>query len=181
MRSPCAVIAALALASLAQAQELREFSSKGLPRSEGIVVRVSHPPQWGKVASDDPMVLAELQGPQGPLTGVLQVGRGQRREDMESLCRPERARTMLQGIADAEPGARVTEVFARRHEGRPAFEIRYEKKEAPTFTAVRSVIVCLQDSQLVVSCGGAGEAKHLLAGIEPVCRRVLDSLTVSEQ
>ena len=46
---------------------------------------------------------------------------------------------------------------------------------------VRSVIVCLKDSQLVVSCGGTGAAKPALAQIEPVCRRVLESLTISEE
>jgi hypothetical protein len=43
------------------------------------------------------------------------------------------------------------------------------------------VVVCLKDSQLVVSCAGAGEAKTAVAAIEPVCGRVLESLKIAEE
>jgi hypothetical protein len=145
-----------------------------------VVVRVNHPPHWKRAALDDDMALAELRGTQGRLTGILQIGRGQRRGDMASLCTPERARTLLQAVSDQEPGARVTDVVARRHEGRPAYDIRYERQEATEFLVVRSVIVCLKDTQLVVSCGGEAPVKAALAAIEPVCRSVLESLTISE-
>ena len=173
----CAALGPARADAPARADEFRAFSSKGLPRSEGIEVRVWHPAHWRRVAIDDDMALAELRGPQGRLTGILQIGRGRPRQDMKQLCRPERARTMLQG----EQEARVTEALARQREGRPAFEIGYERNDAPTFMRVRSVIVCLKDSQLVVSCGAAGAAKPALAQIEPVCRRVLESLTISEE
>src|SRR4051794_37449546 len=143
------VALALACAAVfpARAEDFREFSSKGLPRSDGIVVRVNHPAGWKKVALDDEMALAELRGPFGKATGVLQIGRGGRRADMEALCRPENARTMLRSLAGQEADTRVTDVFARKHQDRPAFELRYERNTAPTFTLVRSVIVCLKDSK----------------------------------
>lgn len=169
-----------ALVPPASAQGLQEFSTLGLPRSEGVVVRVKHPSHWKRVALDDDMAVAELRGRQGPLTGILQIGRGGRRTDLEAACRPERARTMLQGIGAQEPDARVTDVFARRHEGRPAFEVRYERNNPGTFMRVRSVIVCLKDSRLVVSCAGTAATKSALEAIEPVCTQVLGSLTVSE-
>lgn len=162
------------------APEFAEFDSRGLPRSQGIVVRVRHPVQWKKVAVDDEMALAELRGPQGGLTGILQIGRGRQRQDMDTLCRPERARTMLQSLAADEQDARVTDVLARTHEGRPAYDIRYERHLAPEFLRVRSLVVCLKDSQLVVSCAGAGAVRQALAEIEPVCSRVLESLSISE-
>ena len=164
----------------AAAQEFREFSSQGLPGSEGVAVRVSHPSHWKKVEVDDEMALAELRGTRGPLTGILQVGRGQLRHDMASACAPERARTMLQNLAAEDADARVMEVFARRHEGRAAYEVRYERKHPPAFMAVRSLIVCLKDSRVVVSCGALGPAKALLAEMDPVCGQVLESVRISE-
>ena len=164
----------------AGAQESREFSSQGLPGSEGVVVRVSHPAHWRKVEVDDEMALAELRGTRGHLTGILQVGRGRPRHDMASACAPERARTMLQNLAAEDADARVMEVFARQHEGRPAYEVRYERRQAPSFLAVRSLIVCLKDSRVVISCGALGPAKPALAEMEPVCRQVLESVRISE-
>lgn len=172
--------AACAVAAPAGAQGLQEFSTRGLPRSEGVVVRVKHPSHWQRVAPDDDMAVAELRGRQGPLTGILQIGRGGRRTDLEAACRPERARTMLQGIGAQEPDARVTDVFARSHEGRPAFEVRYERNGPGPFLRVRSVIVCLKDSRLVVSCAGSADQKAALEAIEPVCSQVLESLSVAE-
>jgi hypothetical protein len=162
----------------ARAQDLQEFNSAGLPGSQGIVVRMQHPASWKKVATDDELALAELQGPQGRLTGILQVARGPRQAGAAALCPPERAPSMLQH--PAEPDARVTEVFARTIEGRPGYEIRYERNTAPALLLVRSVIVCLKDSRVLVSCGATGPAKAALSAIEPVCRRVLDSLRISE-
>lgn len=170
----------IAAMSLARAEDFREFNSKGLPRSQGVVVRVSHPPQWRMVPVDDAMALAELRGPHGSLTGILQIARGRQRNDMGTLCKPERVHTMLQNLTGGEQDTRVTDVLARQHQGRPAYEIRYERNNAPTFTVVRSVIVCLKDSQLVVSCAGAGKAKAAATGIEPVCSRVLESLAITE-
>lgn len=179
------VIATLALAMspvrAQESQEFREFNSSGLPRSQGVVVRVSHPAQWKKVVVDDEMALAELRGPQGGLTGTLQIGRGRQRQDMDAICQPGRARTMLQNLAAEEQDTRVTDVVARMHEGRPAFDIRYERHVAQAFVRVRSLVVCLKDSQLLVSCAGAGEARNALAEIEPVCSRVLESLSISEE
>jgi hypothetical protein len=129
---------------------------------------------------DDPMALAELRGPEGRVTAILQIGRGRQRQDMAALCTPERAGTMLRGITAGAPDARVTEVLARPRGGRPAYEIRYERSDAPDFLLVRSVIVCLKDSQLLVSCGAAGPDKAALPRVEPACRRVLDSLAISE-
>lgn len=183
--TPLVLIATLVLActapTAARAEEFKPFDSKGLPGSQGLSVRVSHPPGWKKVVIDDEMAVAELRGPQGKLTGILQIGRGRQRNDIHLSCQPERARTMLQGLAAQDPMARVTDVVARQHEGRPAYEIRYERHDAPTFMVVRSLIVCLKNSKLVVSCGGAGEVKAALAAIEPVCRQVLESLAISEE
>jgi hypothetical protein len=172
-------MAAVLLAGAAGAEEFKAFDSRGLPRSEGVAVRVSHPAHWQSVELDDEMALAELRGPHGAATGILQIGRGRKRSDMETLCRPERARTLLEGAQDE--GVRVTDVVARRHEGRPAYDIRYERSSAPAFVVVRSVIVCLRDSQLVVSCAAEGTGRAALAGLEPVCRQVLESLSVSEE
>jgi len=172
--------ALLALAAWpACGEEFKDFDTRGLPGAQGVVVRVRHPAPWQEVPADDAQVLAEFRGPQDGLTGILQIGRGQRRDDIATLCQPERARTMLQDAH--EPGTRVTDVFARRLDGRPAYEIRYERHEAPTFLVVRSLVVCLKDTRVVVSCGGAGERKAGLSAIEPVCRQVLDSLSVSEE
>ncbi|HEY0823302.1 MAG TPA: hypothetical protein VGD76_05890 [Ramlibacter sp.] len=165
----------------AGAQDLREFSTRGLPGSAGVVVRVQHPAGWKRVAVDDQGVLAELRGPQDRLTGILQVGRGRPHPDMASQCRPERARTMLQALGEQEPDARVTDVFARRLGDRPAYEVRYERNSPPEYLRVRSVIVCLKDSKLVVSCGAAGRVKAALAGIEPVCGRLLETLSITEE
>ena len=181
-----AALAALALlactgASRAQAPEFTEFtefSSRGLPRSRGIEVRVSHPPHWRRVETDDEMALAELRGAEGPLTGILQIGRGRRRADIAALCVPERARSLL-----GQPGedTRVTDVVARPHQGRAAYEIRYERSDPPDFLVVHAVLVCLKDSQLVVSCAGTAQAKAAAAAIEPVCDRVLASLSIAEE
>jgi len=175
------LVVMLAATSLAQAQDFKEFNSKGLSRSQGIVVRVSHPSQWRMVPADDAMALAELRGPHGSLTGILQIARGRQRTDMEALCKPERARRMLQNLTGGEKDTRVTDVQARQRQGRPAYEIRYERNNAPTFTVVRSVVVCLKDSQLLVSCAGMGKVKAAVTGIEPVCGRVLESLDVTEE
>lgn len=164
----------------ARAQEFTEFSSAGLPGSRGMVLRILHPATWKKVPVEDELALAELRGPQGPLTGILQIGRGRQRQDTASLCQPGRARTMLGDLAAREPGTRVTDVVARMHQGRAAFELRYERHGAPDFMLVHSLIVCLKDSRVVVSCGGSAEKRSALAAIEPVCRKVLDSLSISE-
>ena len=119
------LVLALATAPVAGADDFREFSSQGLPGSQGVIVRVKHPAGWNKVPTDDPMALAELRGPQGRLTGILQIGRGRRRPDMAALCTPEHARTMLQNLTAREPDARLTDVLFRRVQGRPAYEIRY--------------------------------------------------------
>jgi hypothetical protein len=163
------------------AQDFATFDSTGLRGSEGVAVRVSHPSTWKRVLPDDDMAVAEFRGTEGSLTGVLQIGRGHRRHDVQALCSPERARTMLQGIADREPGTRVTDVVARKHEGHAGFDIRYERKNADTFTLVRGVIVCLRDSRVVVSCAGEGATRAEAAGIEPVCRRVMQSVTIREE
>jgi hypothetical protein len=173
-------MAAMLLTGAAGAEEFEAFDSRGLRRSEGVSVRVSHPAHWKAVPLDDPMALAELRGEQGKATGVLQIGRGRQRSDMDTLCKPERARTLLQAVQEDE-GVRVTDVVARRHEGRPAYDIRYERSGAPAFVVVRSVIVCLKDSQLVVSCAAEGTARAAVAGVEPVCRQVLESLAISEE
>jgi hypothetical protein len=171
----------LAAMSLARAEDFREFNSKGLPRSQGVVMRVSHPPRWRMVPIGDDMALAELRGPHGGITGILQISRGRQRNDMATLCKPERARTMLQNLTGREQNTRVTDVRASQRQGRPAYEIRYERNNAPTFMAVRSVVVCLKDSQVLVSCAGVGEKKAAVTGIEPVCTRVLDSLAITEE
>ena len=175
----CAALAAAA--ACAWAADLQEFSTAGLPRSDGIVVHVLHPVGWERVPTEDPEVLAELRGAQGPVTGILQVGRGEKRDDIASVCQPERAVTMLQNLATQEPGTRVTDLFARKHQGRPAFELRYERNAGGRFMAVRSLIVCLKDTRLVVSCAGVAAKKNALADIEPVCRQVLESVAISEE
>ena len=172
---------AIAAMSPARAEDFREFNTKGLPRSQGVVMRVNHPPQWRMVPVRDDMALAELRGPQGSLTGILQVARGRQRNDIATLCKPERVRTMLQNLTGGERDTRVTDVRASQREGRPAYEIRYERNNAPTFMAVRSVVVCLKDSQVLVSCAGVGDKKAAVTGIEPVCSKVLDSLVITEQ
>jgi hypothetical protein len=181
---PFSVIALLAIASLAtaavRAQGLAEFSTEGMPGSRGVVVRVNHPNHWKRVPLQDEQALAELRGRQGQLTGILQIGRGRRQADIASLCQPERARTMLQQPIADEQQARITDVVARRHGERPGFEIRYERAAAPDFLLVRSFIVCLKDTRLVVSCGATGSTKAALSAIEPVCTQVLDSLAISE-
>lgn len=177
-----AVAAVLASACIlpAGAQEFATFSSKGLPGSQGIDVRLRHPAGWKKVPLDDPMALAELRGPHGPLTGIVQVGRGRQRGPAEGLCRPERARTMLQQLAPEESDARVTDVLARTTDGRAGYEVRYERSHPPEHLRVHSLIVCLQDSRIVVSCGALGPSRAALAQIEPVCTQVLESLSISE-
>lgn len=179
-------VTALALATFVgpplRADELRDFSSRGLRGSQGVDVRVQHPASWKKVETDDEMALVELRGPQGALTGILQIGRGRRqRTDMEALCHPERARTMLQNPGAQEPDTRVIEVVARTTAGRPGYEVRYERSNPPDFLLVRSAIVCLKDSRLVVSCGATGAPKSALPAIEPVCAQVLDSLRITEE
>lgn len=172
-------IALLAVACSAFAADLQEFSTAGLPRSEGIVVRVAHPAAWRRVDTDDPSAIAELRGPQGRVSAILQVGRGEKRADIAAVCEPQRAATMLQNVSAQEPGTHVTEVFARKLDGRPAFELRYERRNDRQLLAVHSLIVCLKDTRLLVSCAGVG-AKNALPDIEPVCRQVLDSVSVQE-
>lgn len=177
---PASLLAlAIALAPPARAgEEFREFDTRGLPGSQGVSVRVGHPAAWRKVAVDDDAALAELRGPHGPLTGIVQVGRGRMRGDMAELCRPERARTMLQGTGEAD--LVVTDVVARQHEGRDGYEIRYERAIASSFLRVRSLVLCLKDSRVVVSCGAVGASRPALAAIEPVCDRVLESVRITE-
>lgn len=181
MRRPFLTAAlALTCALSARAEALAEFSSQGLRGSHGLVVRLLHPASWKNVASDDELALAELQGPHGRLTGILQVARGRRQADIETLCRPERARTMLQNLGPEE-SARVTDVVARGIGGRPGYEIRYERSNGRDFLLARSVVVCLKDTRLLVSCGATGETKAAVAAIEPVCKEVLGSLSVAEE
>ena len=184
-RATSGIVATLAVSfaamSLARAEGFREFNSKGLPRSQGVVVRVNHPPHWQMVPVGDDMALAELRGRHGSLTGILQIARGRQRKDMGTLCKPERASKMLRNLTGGEQDTRVTDVLARQRQGRPAYEIRYERNNAPGFMVVRSVVVCLKDSQVLVSCAGAGEMKATVSGIERVCSRVLDSLAISEE
>ena len=175
-----AVLACAAIAP-ARADDYRVFSSRGLPGSGGIDVRVSHPAHWRPVPLEDAGALAELRGRQGRVTGILQIGRGRQRQDIERLCRPERARTMLQNLGAQEQDARVTEAVASRREGRPAFELTYERNNAPEPMRVHSAIVCLKDTQVVVSCGAAAATRAALVEIEPVCRRVLESLAIVEE
>jgi hypothetical protein len=178
---PAALALAIAVLAPARAEDFREFSSKGLPGSQGIAVHVRHPAGWKRVDVDDEIAMAELRGPQGKLTGILQVARGLRRADTEASCHPDRARSMLQNLAGEESDARVTDVVARSRDGRPGFEIRYERSNAPGYMLVRSVIVCLKDSKVLVSCGATADSKAALAGIEPVCRQVLESVSISEE
>jgi hypothetical protein len=178
---PAALALTFALTSPGHAEDFGEFDSKGLPGSRGVVVRVRHPAGWKKVPVDDEMALAELRGPQGRLTGILQVARGRQRAGTEALCQPERALSMLRHLAAEESDARVTDVFARTSAGRPGYEVRYERNVAPSFLLVRSVIVCLKDSRVLVSCGATGGTKAALTEIEPVCRQVLESLSISEE
>lgn len=164
----------------AHAGPITEFSTQGLPGSQGLVVRLQHPAAWKPTPTEDPQALAELRGAEGELTAVLQVGRGQRRADVATLCAPERARTMLQDVAEREPGTRITDLLFHPVAGRPAYQLRYERSLAPEFLAVRSVIVCLHDTRIVVSCGALARRKTALAAIEPVCAQVLESLDVVE-
>jgi hypothetical protein len=184
LRSVRALAAALALWTAclppAGAEDFATFSSKGLPGSQGIEVRLRHPARWKQVPLDDPMALAELRGPHGRLTGIVQVGRGRQRGSTEGLCRPDRARTMLQQLAPEDADARVTDVVARTSAGRPGYEVRYERNHPPDHLRVHSVIVCLKDSRVVVSCGAIGPARAALADIGPVCTQVLESLSISE-
>jgi hypothetical protein len=167
-------------AAPAQPATFAEFSTQGLPGSQGLVVRVRHPAAWKPVPSEDAQAVAELRGPEGELTAILQIGRGQRRDDVASLCTPERARTMLQDVASREPGTRVTDVVFRPRAQRAAYELRYERRLTPEFLAVHSVIACLKDTRLVVSCGALARRRTALAGIEPVCDQVLESLDIVE-
>ena len=144
-------------------------------------MRVQHPLSWKQVPSDDYIALAELRGPQGRLTGILQIARGRQRTGPDAFCDRERARTMLQNLAADESDTRVTDVFARQIDGRPGYEIRYERNDAGSFLLVRSVIACLKQSRLLVSCGATGATKAALAEIEPVCRQVLESVSISEE
>jgi hypothetical protein len=175
-----ALAMACAWASAAAAEGFAEFNSKGLPGSEGIVVRVRHPAGWKKVPIEDALAIAELRGTQGRLAGILQVGRGQHRSGVDALCAPDRARTMLQKLSGDESDTRVTDVVARKTDGRAGYEIRYERNHAPDFLVVRSAIVCLKNSRVLVSCGAEGTNRAALAGIEPVCRQVLDSVRIAE-
>lgn len=177
-----AVLLGLLAAAPAHAQDFAPFSTRGLAGSEGLVVRLSRPPAWRRAALEDPLAIAELRGPWEGLTGIVQIGRGRRRADIAALCTPDRARTLLARPAgDEERDARVTDVVARARAGRPAYDIRYERSNAPGRMVVRSVVVCLKDSQLVVSCAGAGDARADARAIEPVCGRVLDSLAIEEE
>lgn len=165
----------------AQSADFVEFDSRGLRGSEGVVVTMRHPAGWKKVRSDDELALAELRGPHGRLTGIVQVARGRHRAGMEDLCHPGRARSMLQNLPADAADTRVTEVVARTMDGRPGFELSYQRSNPPEFVLVRSVIVCLQDSRVLVSCAGSGDSRAALPAIEPVCRQVLDSVRVAEE
>ena len=169
---------ALAFAVPARANDLKEFSSRGLAGSQGFVVRIQHPASWKPVDLDDVMAIAELRGPQDGITGILQVARGVKRADASTLCSPERAQTMLRNLEASD--ARVTDVLARTHEDRPAFEVRYERSDAPSFLLARSLIVCLKQTRVLVSCGATNGTKAALTAIEPVCRQVLDSVSIAE-
>jgi len=167
----------LALSANAQAQEFRELRTG----AAGVVVRVRHPVQWQQVTPEDDGALAEVRGPQGPLTAILQVGLGQPRADIATLCKPERALTMLQNLQADEADARVTDVVARTHEGRPAYDVRYERHHAQEFLRVHSLVVCTSERRVVVSCGATGKTRAAAAAIDPVCRRVMDSVSISEE
>lgn len=88
---------------------------------------------------------------------------------------------MLRSVTAESPDARVLDVVARKHQGRPAYDIRYERKDGGEFMLVRSIMVCMKDSKVLVSCGGAGKTKAGVAAIEPVCGRVLESLAIEEE
>jgi hypothetical protein len=182
-----ALLPALALACIAGpspslSQALGEISIRDASRAPGVLsVRVQRPLEWKPVVPDDPQALAELRGPLDGLGGTLQIGRGARVHDIAALCAPHRAPTMLRAVESAEPGTRVTEVRATTHQGRPAFAVGYERRAAAEYTRVHSLIVCLQDSRLLVSCAGTGASKAALSRVDPVCRQVLESLQVTEE
>ena len=172
----------LLIAEPAGAQDWATFDSRGLPRSQGVVIRVPHPAAWQRVPPDDELALAELRGPHAGLTGIVQIARGRRHTDIAPLCRPERARTMLADLEAQAPGTRVTDVVAHVHQGRPGFELRYERADDRQVLRVHTRIVCLRDSRLVVSCAATADLRqrHRLAELEPVCARVLGGVEVSE-
>jgi hypothetical protein len=171
----------LLLSIAARADDFVETSTRGIAGSQGLDLRVRHPADWKRVDSDDAAALVELRGPEGRLTPILQVARGRRRLGADALCQPERAREMLQHMAADEADTRVTDLFARSVDGRPGYELRYERSNAPEHLLVRSVIACLKDTRVLVSCGASGPHKAALREIEPVCSRVLESLRISEE
>ena len=172
----------LLAAAPAFAQAWATFESRGLPRSQGVLVRVPHPADWRRVAPEDELALAELRGAQAGLTGILQIARGQRHADIGALCRPERARTMLADLEAQAPGTRLTDVVARAHKGRPGFELRYERADERQVLRVHTRIICLRDSRLVVSCAASADLRQRqrLDELAPVCARVLEGVEVSE-
>jgi hypothetical protein len=172
-----AALAALLANAQAHAQDFRELRTG----AAGVVVRVRHPVQWQQVVPQDAGALAEVRGPQGPLTAVLQVGLGQPRADIASVCKPERALTMLQNLQGDEADARVTDVVARTHEGRAAYDVRYERHDAQEFLRVHSLVVCTSERRVLVSCGATGRTRPAVAAIDPVCRQVMDSVSISEE
>jgi hypothetical protein len=175
------VLPLLALAVAASADDFVESGTRGLPGSKGIDVRVRHPADWKRIDSEDPAAIVELRGPEATVSGILQVARGRRRVGADAQCEPDRARSMLQHMAADEADARVTDIFARSVDGRPGYELRYERGDAPGYLLVRSVIVCLKDTRVMVSCGASSARKAALREIEPVCERVLGSLRISEE
>lgn len=170
-----------AAAAPAQADDFRELTTRGLPGSQGIAVRVQHPADWKRIDSDDAAALVELRGPEGRLSGILQIARGRRRLGAEAQCQPDRAQDMLRHMAADEADARVKDLFARTVDGRPGYELRYERSNAPEHLLVRSLIVCLKDTRVLVSCGASSANKAALAAIEPVCNQILESLRISEE
>ncbi|MCG2591725.1 hypothetical protein LZ009_02920 [Ramlibacter sp. XY19] len=175
------VLPLLLLAVVARADDFVESSTRGMPGSKGMELRLQHPADWKRIESEDPAALIELRGPEGDVSGILQVARGRRRLGADAQCEPDRARSMLQHMASDEADARVTDLFARSVDGRPGYALRYERANAPGYLRVRSVIVCLKDTRVLVSCGASSPKKAALREIEPVCERVLESVRISEE
>ncbi|NML44137.1 hypothetical protein HHL11_10280 [Ramlibacter sp. G-1-2-2] len=179
-RFPCAALLLASACIAAAAQDVKLFDSRGLRGSEGVSVRLPLPASWHKVEPEDDLALAEFRGPQGQATGILQIARRRLRAGADAACAPARAPELLRQLPEEEADTRITDVFARQVAGRPGYEVHYERDAAPAFLAVRSVIVCLKDSRLLVSCGGTAAAKPALADLEPACQHVLENVEISE-